>query len=284
MSSTTDSTTGTTTVSEGRAPVPDGELAYDVRGAGRPVVLLHGGWCDRRLWEHETTLLADDHLVVRYDARGCGASTSPTGDWEFHEDLRALLAHLGVHRPTLVGLSLGAATALDYALTYPDDVQAALLVSPGFLHMTYTDPWALHCAAEQEAAVQAWDAQAWTDAGVRGFVAGPHRAVADLAPDVVDLCRTMTLECLATHAAAAATSGGTFRGVGAQGRLDELAVPTETVVGDLDVSDILTVARQVADAAPGGRVHVVEGAAHMLNLEKPQEFAAVLRDFLARTA
>jgi pimeloyl-ACP methyl ester carboxylesterase len=162
-------------------------------------------------------------------------------------------------------------------------VQAALLVSPGFTHMTYTDPWALRCAAEQAAAVQAWDAQAWTDAAMRGYVAGPHRAVADLPPGVVDLCRTMTLECLATHAAASVASGGTFRGVGAQARLGEVAVPVETVVGDLDVSDILTVARQVADTVPAGRVHVVEGAAHMLNLERPEELAAVLRDFLGRT-
>ena len=97
MSTSTDHTSVVT----GRAPVPGGELDYDVRGSGRPVVLLNSGGTDRHLWDAETDALAADHLVVRYDARGHGRSTSPTADWSFHEDLRAVLAHLGIERPTL---------------------------------------------------------------------------------------------------------------------------------------------------------------------------------------
>jgi pimeloyl-ACP methyl ester carboxylesterase len=274
-----DSRTSTT----GRAPVRDGELWYEVRGAGRPVVLLHGGGTDRRLWDHEVALLEPDHLVVRYEARGHGASTSPTGNWEFHEDLRAVLTHLGIARPTLVGLSLGAATALDYALSWPDDVHAMLLAGPGWMNMQYTDPAALECQARQAAAVAAWDAQAWVDVTMEYWVDGVGRTAAEVDPAMRALCREMTLQNVLTHAAAT-MGAGTFRGVGAQDRLGELRCPVEVVVGSHDLSDAHRFARRIEQEVPGARTHLVEGAAHVVNLDRPDAFAQILRDVLDRTA
>ncbi|MBI4941072.1 MAG: alpha/beta fold hydrolase [Actinobacteria bacterium] len=279
MSTTTDGTT----VTQGRAPVPGGELGYDVRGAGRPVVLLHSGGADRRLWDAEADALSGDHLVVRYDARAHGRSTSPTADWEFHEDLRALLAHLGIERPTLVGLSLGAATALDYAITYPDDVAAALVVSPGFLGaLEPVDPHAVAAAVAQQAAVEAWDAAAWVEAGLRAWVIGPRRSVDDVRPGVVERCRAWSLETVTTHAAA--SMGHAFHGVGAKDRLSAIRCPVETVVGALDTVDCVLAAGRVDGAVPGSRLHVVPTAAHMVNLDEPEVFAGILGGFLDRTA
>lgn len=277
MSSTTND------VTTGRAPVPGGELDYDVRGAGRPVVLLHSGGADRHLWDAEAQALAGDHLVVRYDARGHGASTSPTADWAFHEDLSAVLAHLGVERPTLVGLSLGAATALDYAIAYPDDVTAVLAVSPGFLGaLEPVDPHAVAAVAEQQAAIEAWDAAAWVEAGLRSWVVGPRRRPQDLRPGVLDRCRAASLATVTTHAAA--TMGHTFRCVGAKDRLGEIRCPVETVVGALDTIESVIAGGRISGAAAGSRLHVVPTAAHMVNLDDPEAFGAVLRGFLERTA
>ena len=276
MSITTDLTTG-------RVPVPGGELEYDVRGTGRPVVLLHSGGVDRHLWDAEADALAADHLVVRYDARGHGASTSPTADWQFHEDLRALVRHLDLERPTLVGLSLGAATALDYAIAYPDDVTAVLAVSAGFLGALETlDPHAVRAAAEQQAAVEAWDAPAWVGAGLRSWVVGPRRTADDVRPGVLDRCRAATLATVTAHAAA--SMGHTFHGIGAKERLGEIRCPVETVVGALDTIESVLVAGRITGAVAGSRLHVVPTAAHMVNLDDPEAFAAILRGFLARTA
>lgn len=276
MSTTTDVTTG-------RAPVPGGELEYDVRGAGRPVVLLHSGGTDRHLWDAEADALAADHLVVRYDARGHGRSTSPTADWQFHEDLHAVLAHLGIERPTLVGLSLGAATALDHAVARPDDVTAVLAVSPGFLGALETlDPHAVAAAAQQQAAVEAWDAAAWVEAGLRSWVVGPRRTPDDLRPGVLQWCRASSLATVTTHAAA--SMGHSYHGVGAKDRLGEIRCPVETVVGALDTIESVLAAGRIAGAVPESRLHVVPTAAHMVNLDDPEAFGAVLRGFLGRTA
>lgn len=119
------------------------DLAYDVAGAGAPVVLLHGGLLDRRLWDAEFSALAATHQVVRVDARGHGQSPAPDGDYAHHTDLIAVLDRLGIDTVAAVGLSLGARTIIDAALTHPHRFTALLLVSPGYSGMEYTDPYIL---------------------------------------------------------------------------------------------------------------------------------------------
>ena len=54
----------------GKAPVADGELYYEVAGAGTPIVLTHAGIADHRMWDGVFEALAERHTVVRYDTRG----------------------------------------------------------------------------------------------------------------------------------------------------------------------------------------------------------------------
>ncbi|MEO6082166.1 MAG: alpha/beta fold hydrolase [Umezawaea sp.] len=114
----------------GTMPVADGELAYEVRGEGSPVVLLHGGLLTGDTWDAQVALLERDHTVVRYDARGHGRSSTPTGPFSHHEDLRQLLAGLDIPLASLVGLSQGARTSIDFAITFPDLVDRLVLVGP----------------------------------------------------------------------------------------------------------------------------------------------------------
>jgi pimeloyl-ACP methyl ester carboxylesterase len=63
----------------GVVSVEGGELEWDAMGAGDPIVLLHGFSVDRRSWKSEFSVLAARHRVVRYDLRGFGASSVPSG-------------------------------------------------------------------------------------------------------------------------------------------------------------------------------------------------------------
>jgi pimeloyl-ACP methyl ester carboxylesterase len=110
------------TMTAGRVMLDDGELGYERRGDGPPVVLLHGGGLSGVTWDGQVAWLERDHTVIRYDARGRGGSSPPEGPFSHHEDLRHVLDGLGVERATLVGLSLGARTAIDFALLHPDRV------------------------------------------------------------------------------------------------------------------------------------------------------------------
>ena len=113
----------------GRVAVEGGTLYYEVRGSGSPVVLLHGGGLDHTMWDPQIGPFTGSFRVIRYDARGHGRSTAPMGPYSMLEDLRLVLDHLNVEWAYLVGLSMGAGVALDFAVAYPERVRKLALVS-----------------------------------------------------------------------------------------------------------------------------------------------------------
>ncbi|HEY8987876.1 MAG TPA: alpha/beta fold hydrolase, partial [Candidatus Limnocylindrales bacterium] len=62
-------------------------IAFDHRGSGSPLVLVHAGVADRRMWDPQLPTLSAAHRVIRYDARGFGESLPPQGSWSQHTDL-----------------------------------------------------------------------------------------------------------------------------------------------------------------------------------------------------
>jgi pimeloyl-ACP methyl ester carboxylesterase len=91
-------------MTSGVIAVDGGELSYEVRGAGSPVVLLHGGLLDSRMRDAQFADLAQRHTVVRYDAVGHGSSSTPTARFHPHDDLDQLLTGLDIPRAALVAL------------------------------------------------------------------------------------------------------------------------------------------------------------------------------------
>ena len=108
-----------------------GGLAYDIAGVGPPIVLVHAGIADRRMWDPQWPAFASVGRAVRYDARGYGETLPPAGPWSHHADLLALIDELGLGRVALVGTSMGAGIAVEAALARPRAVASLLLVAPG---------------------------------------------------------------------------------------------------------------------------------------------------------
>jgi pimeloyl-ACP methyl ester carboxylesterase len=96
-------------------------VVRDSGGEGKPVVLVHGLGLGHRSWDRVAPRLSTEGLrVVTYDLRGHGGS-DVAGDYSpsaFEEDLAAVLEGLGLEKPILVGHSLGATVALDYAASH----------------------------------------------------------------------------------------------------------------------------------------------------------------------
>jgi pimeloyl-ACP methyl ester carboxylesterase len=116
----------------GAGLVLDGELA----GEGPPVVLLHGLSATRRnVVQGSRALLRRGYRLIAYDARGHGAS-SPAPSYtypELVEDLEAVLEHFELERAALVGSSMGAATAMAFALAAPERVAALVQITPAYM-------------------------------------------------------------------------------------------------------------------------------------------------------
>src|SRR4030095_15664614 len=84
-------------------------------------------------------VLAKDYQAIRYDMRGFGKSDVPNRPYSYADDQKSLMTHLGVQKAAIVGLSLGAATATDFAIVYPESVQALVLVCPGLGGFKFED-------------------------------------------------------------------------------------------------------------------------------------------------
>jgi pimeloyl-ACP methyl ester carboxylesterase len=266
-------------------PVPGGHLAYERAGVGPAVAFLHGGALDRRMWDRQVPALAADHTVVRLDARGHGRSSTPTGPFRQCDDVAAAIRALDLGPVVLVGLSMGAAAAVDTALEHPGLVRAVVACSAGATRHAglgrgdFRDPWLLGRFAELEAAARAWDAAAWTEVYLQAGLVGPHRTLADVDPAVVARCRTMITDTLATHIAPGPVPVPTPV-ADAPDRVGQIAVPLLGVAGALDSADHLRMVRELVDAVPGATLAVVDGTAHIPTMERPAEFDALLRRFL----
>ncbi len=144
----------------GFAELPGARLYYESAGNGDPIVFLHGGFLDRRMWDEQFPFFAQQYQAIRYDMRGAGKTeTVPsTEPYTHYQDLYHLLHELlPLQKVTLIGLSLGARAALDFAIEYPELVQKLVLVSPSIGGYEFLDEWLHRHYAEMLRALAAKD-------------------------------------------------------------------------------------------------------------------------------
>jgi pimeloyl-ACP methyl ester carboxylesterase len=257
------------------AGVTDGGFSYDVAGAGDPVVLIHGFGLDRRMWEPQMARLAQQFRVVRYDLRGHGRTTATFADsFAHHDDLSRVFEELEIQRAAIVGLSLGARIAVDFALAYPERVTRLVLASPGLSgYVAGERPEGLDSVM---AAVRAGDTQraAWQ------FAEMPMMAIRD------DAVMHVFMRGIAVdNAALWGVRSNPERPLSppAIARLASLRVPVLVIVGRRDTPDVRRTADTLA-ASAGARKVVVSGAGHMVNLAAARRFNELLVDFLRQGA
>ncbi|GAA4084525.1 alpha/beta hydrolase [Streptomyces shaanxiensis] len=255
----------------------DGDLAYRDEGTGDPVVLLHSGFADHRVFGDQIQALAAHHRVIAPDVRGHGFSANASRPFRWADDLAGLLRHLDTGPAVLVGLCMGAAVATDTALEYPELVRAVVVSGAGTSEFEFKDPGTLEHVAESARLLGSGDAEGWLDRFARG-VAGPHRTPDEVAPEVQRRLREACAHTLAKH-----TPGETDWKVPVAdtwSRLPQIDVPVLAVHGALNWPDSVAMAERVARTVPGGRSVTVDGVGHYPNLEAPEEFNGILLDFL----
>jgi len=272
---------GPAAVRSGFVPVDGARLYYEEAGAGRPVVMLHGGLLDRRTWDAQFLELAKAYRVVRYDARHHGLSQAGKEPFAPREDLGTLIAALGLERPIVVGMSLGGRVAIDFAITHPEEISALVLVGPGLSGYRFSDPEVLAAERQQEAAAQRGDLEAFVESYQRAWTDGPKRAPGQVDPAVRARIHEMALNSVARLDESAPMM---MLDPPAIGRLREIQVPTLVILGELDAAGIHEIAATIERQVPGAKRVVIPGAGHAVNMEAPKEFNAALLEFLAALA
>ncbi|WP_043670795.1 alpha/beta fold hydrolase [Streptomyces xylophagus] len=255
----------------------DGDLAYRDVGTGTPVVLLHSGFADHRVFDDQIPALARDFRVIAPDIRGHGFSANASGPFRWADDLADLLRHLDLGPAVLVGLCMGAAVATDTTLEHPELVRAVVVSGAGTSAFEYTDPHLLEHQARAAQLLGAGDIAGWLDQFTRG-VAGPRRTVDEVSPSVLRRLRELTAHTLSKH-----TPGEQDWYVPLAdpwSRVPKLDVPVLAIHGALDWPDSIAMAQRFTDTVPNGRAVTIEGVGHYPNMEKPEEFNEILGQFL----
>jgi pimeloyl-ACP methyl ester carboxylesterase len=250
-------------------------LAYDVEGAGEPLLLIQGLGYGRSGWGPAHGLLTERFRVVTFDNRGSGESDMPPGPYttaQLAGDALAVLDAAEVDSVHVIGLSLGGMVAQELVLAQPGRVRKLVLCSttPGGA-TAFPMP-------EQTVALMTRAPDLDPKEALRRFV------VNALAPDPP---AELVQEIVAYRVANPPDPAGwwALAGAGAAhdalGRLGAIRAPTLIVHGTADnVVDVRN-ARVLADAIEDARLELFEGVGHLLPWERPREFTALVEEFLA---
>src|SRR5258708_2423513 len=254
-------------------------LYYEVAGEGHPLVLIHAGVADSRMWDEQFAAFAQHYRVVRYDWRGYGKSAVPAVPFALHEELAELLKHLGITRTHVIAISYGGKIALDFALAHPEMVEKLVLAVPS-ISGDQPSPETLHYNEAEEAALEAGDLDGATEITLQTWVDGPKRTPEEVDPTVRERVRVMQRQAYDIPFPEGAD--GLELEPPAIGRLGEIKAPTLIIVGDYDLQPKVEQSRWLAGEIAGAQLVVFEAVAHMVNMEKPAQFNQQVFAFLSK--
>ncbi len=242
------------------------ELWYDESGEGSPVVLLHEGVVDSRIWEPVVPLLGERHRVIRFDQRGFGRSPMQDGPYSLVDDLLSVLDAAGIDQAALVGCSRGGGIALTAAVEQPERVSALVLAGSGLPgHSVQMVDWSPEQMARWEAADAADDFDAMAELDMEAWA--PMGADAELRAMFVENAVGSNGEHTTTDEPVAE-------------RVGEIAAPTLVITGGRDVPGINKVGDLLARRIPGARQAVIEETDHMIPWRTPEELSHLILAFI----
>ena len=236
------------------------------------VVLSHGLACDLTMWDELAGALTDRYRVLRYDARGHGASSATEGDYSLDllvADAAALMDALDIECAQFGGLSMGGMVTQGMLLDHPKRIISAVIADSR--HTTtpeFTDDWHQRAAAVRKDGIEAIVAttvQRWSSQGL-----------AERSPQTIARMETMVRNtsvngyCGCAAALAQLNYGH---------RLHEIDTPALVICGSEDHGAPPENSRQMQRMIKGARFLEIEQAGHIANIEQPAIFNAAVRAF-----
>jgi 3-oxoadipate enol-lactonase len=258
-------------------------IAYDRAGPrdDLPVVLLHAGIADRRMWQPQWSALSAERDAVRLDLRGFGESTQrPVGALSAVDDVIDTLSSLDIGRCHLVGASFGAGVAVEVALTRAEQVGSLALIGPGGSLIAEVTPDLEAFVDAERSALARDDLDGAVEANLAWWVDGPRREVGKVDPAVRDLVGQMQRRAFELTADWDDVEEDDLDPPALE-RLGEIQAPTLVLVGGLDLDAIRDAAQRVTEGIPGARRVDWPDTAHLPSMERPDDFFELLRTWLA---
>jgi pimeloyl-ACP methyl ester carboxylesterase len=256
------------------------KLNYELAGAGKPIVMLHGYIGDLEDWRNQIGHFSQKYQVAALDQRGRGKSATPQNDSAysmdiFVEDVYRWLKMLKIEKCCLMGHSLGGMVALSFVIAHPEMVGALIIadsnsegqpVTPEITALREKE----HAVALKQGSAAAWDYDLAHNPGTQEryrqhpeTMARMRRKYETTSPyGFINVWQAM------------------FRWPGVTPRLGEVAVPTLIVYADADLPFVLAGAEPLHQRIKGSELVLIKNSSHGPMYEKPVEFNQVIEKFL----
>ena len=253
---------------------PVGLFFTDSGGAGDAVLLAHAIGCDHRMWDDLAALLAKEFRVVQVDARGHGRSPVPKRPYSLEglaADMRGVLDQCGIAKAHWVGLSLGGMIGQAFALAHSARLDRLVLANTTSSYGSEgRKMWEARAKAVEEGGLAAIKDMVMSRYFSDDFRERHPEVVAKVAQRFLDTPAEGYLGCC-----------DAIKELDFTADLPRIHARTLVIAGEHDAGTPPAMSQAIANRIPGARMEVIAGAAHLSAVEKPVEFGALVRDFLA---
>jgi pimeloyl-ACP methyl ester carboxylesterase len=255
----------------------DAVLTGAEMGEGLPVVFLHAGVGDHRMWLDQMTIAAENGWhAIAYDRRGYGDAESADVPFSHIDDLEAVLDAFDIHAAIFVGCSLGGGLAIDFALRNPGQVIGLVLIGTSVTGA----PWS---ATAEEQGIEMAEEDAWERGDLEllnkvqahEWLDGPRAQSGRVSGAARELFLDMNAKALAKPPLTQEELPPD-----AWNRVEAVTAPTMLIVGDEDFTTIIERHEHLSETMPNTFAAVLEGAAHLPSVEKPALVSRMLEEFL----
>jgi pimeloyl-ACP methyl ester carboxylesterase len=259
-----------------RARINGVEIAYELRGAGDPIVMIHGAQGDQSMFTGMAADFAKSYRVLTFDQRGSGLSEKPDMPYSIAmlaDDTAALMDHLGIASAHIIGVSMGGMIAQEFVLRHPQKVGSLVLgcTTPG-------GPNAIRAAGISSGAYSTQPmtpeerGKALAEAAFsKGYLAQHPEIIASM----VESRRSRPIDNTAfPHRMKAAMEHNTYD------RLGEIRSPTLVITGKDDALISWENSRLLAERIKGAEQVILEPAGHCFWLEQPEKSRDAIAGFI----
>ena len=255
-------------------------IYYKSTGAGKPVILLHAGLQDNRMWDEQLKALAPAYRVITIDLPGHGKTIGVDTVILIADVIKTVMDSLNIQEASVMGLSLGSVSATDFALAYPQKVEKLILVSPGLVG------WQKHISLDtvskqyfeaNDRAYATKDSNIIAQQFTKTWCDGPNRKPSEVKQSVRNYILQTTMKNVEVHHL---TGWPNFSTLPAAERAGAIQCPVLIIHGDKDIQLIINISNFLHNTIKGSQQVIFPNVAHMLNMEVPGDLNRALLKFL----
>jgi pimeloyl-ACP methyl ester carboxylesterase len=261
-----------------RARINGIEMAYELRGSGAPVVMIHGAQGDQTMFDGLADAFAPRFRVLTFDQRGSGLSDKPDMPYSMAmlaDDAAALMEHVGFADAHVIGVSMGGMIAQELALRHPARVRSLVLGCT-----TAGGPGSI--PASSGSAAYSTDAMSPEERGRALAEAAFTPEFIEKHPEIIasmiEARRRRPIDTVALANRMKAVQGHDTRD-----RLAQIKCPTLVITGREDALIPWENSRLLAESIPGAKLVILEPAGHCFWLEQPEHSRDAIAGFLTGT-